>query len=86
MSLVLREVYYNRIGRQKLTWFSIFRQYWLVWACVLANEYNVISSLMVFWGDQVPLYGYFLIFWFAFLGFQMLGVESFGEVRVTLDR
>jgi amino acid transporter len=56
-------------------------QYWLVWACVLANEYNVISSLMVFWSDKVPLYGYFLIFWFAFLGFQMIGVESFGEVR-----
>lgn len=27
-------------------------QYWLVWACVLANEYNVISSLMVFWSDR----------------------------------
>jgi amino acid transporter len=49
--------------------------YWLVWGCVLANEYNVISSILVFWGPQVPLWGYFLIFWFAFLGFQMLGVE-----------
>lgn len=59
-------------------------QYWLVWACVLANEYNVISSLMVFWSDKVPLYGYFLIFWFAFLGFQMIGVESFGEAEFWL--
>ena len=56
--------------------------YWLLWGCVLANEYNVISSILVFWSDKVPLWGYFLIFWFAFLGFQMLGVESFGEVRV----
>ncbi|KAL6172598.1 General amino acid permease [Exserohilum turcicum] len=59
-------------------------QYWLVWVCVLANEYNVVSSIMVFWGPQVPLWGYFLIFWFAFLGFQMLGVESFGEAEFWL--
>ncbi|QIW98441.1 hypothetical protein AMS68_003959 [Peltaster fructicola] len=58
--------------------------YWLVWACVLANEYNVISSLLVFWSDKVPLWGYFLIFWFAFLGFQMLGVASFGEAEFWL--
>ncbi|KAF1844746.1 uncharacterized protein K460DRAFT_365705 [Cucurbitaria berberidis CBS 394.84] len=59
-------------------------QYWLVWACVLANEYNVISSVMVFWSPKVPLWGYFLIFWFAFMGFQMLGVESFGEAEFWL--
>jgi amino acid transporter len=59
-------------------------QYWLVWACVLANEYNVISSLCVFWSDKVPSWGYFLIFWFAFLGFQMIGVESFGEAEFWL--
>jgi amino acid transporter len=58
--------------------------YWFVWACVLANEYNVISSILVFWGPQVPLWGYFLIFWFAFLGFQMLGVETFGEAEFWL--
>ncbi|KAF2031603.1 hypothetical protein EK21DRAFT_99554 [Setomelanomma holmii] len=59
-------------------------QYWLVWACVLANEYNVISSLMVFWSDKVPSWGYFLIFWSAFLAFQMIGVESFGETEFWL--
>lgn len=58
--------------------------YWLIWGCVLANEYNVISSIMVFWSDKVPLYGYFLIFWFAFLGFQLLGVETFGEAEFWL--
>jgi amino acid transporter len=58
--------------------------YWLVWGCVLANEYNVISSLLVFWSDKVPLWGYFLIFWFAFTGFQMLGVECFGEAEFWL--
>ncbi|KAK1752206.1 general amino acid permease [Echria macrotheca] len=58
--------------------------YFIIWFCVLANEYNVISSVMVFWSDKVPLYGYFLIFWFAFLGFQLLGVETFGEAEFWL--
>jgi amino acid transporter len=58
--------------------------YWLIWGCVLANEYNVVSSILVFWSDKVPLWGYFLIFWFAFLGFQLLGVEAFGEAEFWL--
>lgn len=58
--------------------------YWLIWGCVLANEYNVVSSIFVFWSAKVPLWGYFLIFWFFFLGFQMLGVESFGEAEFWL--
>ncbi|KAK5654479.1 hypothetical protein OQA88_7107 [Cercophora sp. LCS_1] len=58
--------------------------YFIIWFCVLANEYNVISSVCVFWSDKVPLYGYFLIFWFAFLGFQLLGVETFGEAEFWL--
>ncbi|RMZ84013.1 hypothetical protein DV737_g1400, partial [Chaetothyriales sp. CBS 132003] len=58
--------------------------YFIIWAAVLANEYNVISSILVFWGDSVPQWGYFLIFWFAFLAFQMLGVESFGEAEFWL--
>lgn len=58
--------------------------YFIIWAAVLANEYNVISSIFVFWSDKVPLWGYFLIFWFAFLGFQLLGVEAFGEAEFWL--
>jgi len=58
--------------------------YWLIWAAVLANEYNVTSSIFVFWSDKVPLWGYFLIFWFFFLGFQLLGVETFGEAEFWL--
>lgn len=58
--------------------------YWLIWGCVLANEYNVVSSILVFWSDRIPLWGYFLVFWFFFLGFQMLGVESFGEAEFWL--
>lgn len=58
--------------------------YFIIWAAVLSNEYNVLSSIFVFWSDKVPLWGYFLIFWFAFLGFQMLGVTTFGEAEFWL--
>lgn len=84
--------------------------YFIIWFCVLANEYNVISSVMVFWAEGPKLYGWFLIFWvsqplskenaprdrrrradeldvciqFLFLGFQLLGVETFGEAEFWL--
>lgn len=58
--------------------------YFFIWIAVLANEYNVLSSIFVFWSDKVPLWGYFLIFWFAFLAFQLLGVEAFGEAEFWL--
>lgn len=59
--------------------------YFIIWAAVLANEYNVISSIFVFWsGGNPPLWAFFLIFWFAFLAFQLLGVEAFGEAEFWL--
>lgn len=58
--------------------------YFIIWVAVLANEYNVISSIFVFWSGKVPLWGYFLIFWCAFLAFQLLGVEAFGEAEFWL--
>ncbi|CAG8983236.1 hypothetical protein HYALB_00002672 [Hymenoscyphus albidus] len=58
--------------------------YFVIWAAVLANEYNAVSSIFVFWSDKVPLWGYFLIFWFVFLAFQLLGVQAFGEAEFWL--
>lgn len=58
--------------------------YYIIWWAVLANEYNVISSIFSFWSDKIPLWGYFLIFWTAFTAFQMLGVETFGEAEFWL--
>lgn len=58
--------------------------YFIIWIAVLANEYNVLSSIFVFWSDKVPLWGYFLLFWFAFLSFQLLGVTVFGEAEFWL--
>lgn len=39
--------------------------YFIIWICVLANEYNVLTSIFTQWpnGDRVPQWGYFLIFW-----------------------
>ncbi|CAG7556197.1 unnamed protein product [Fusarium equiseti] len=58
--------------------------YFVIWAAVLANEYNVICSILTYWGPQIPLWGYFLIFWTVFMGFQLLGVEAFGEAEFWL--
>lgn len=58
--------------------------YFIIWVCVLANEYNVISSIFTIWSDKVPIWGYFLIFWFAFLAFQLIGVTAFGEAEFWL--
>ncbi|PQE11379.1 amino acid permease protein [Rutstroemia sp. NJR-2017a BVV2] len=58
--------------------------YFIIWAAVLANEYNTLSSIFTFWSDAVPLWSYFLIFWFAFLAFQLLGVTAFGEAEFWL--
>ncbi|CAJ2508936.1 Uu.00g139620.m01.CDS01 [Anthostomella pinea] len=58
--------------------------YFVIWFAVLANEYNAVTSILVFWSDAVPVWGYFLILWFLFLGFQFLGVETFGEAEFWL--
>ncbi|KAK6462376.1 amino acid permease [Scheffersomyces coipomensis] len=59
--------------------------YVIIWIAVLANEYNTVAAILQFWsGEKVPLYGYILIFWFVFLGFQFLGVGAFGEVEFWL--
>ncbi|KAI1302883.1 amino acid permease/ SLC12A domain-containing protein [Xylaria venustula] len=58
--------------------------YFIVWFAVLANEYNAVTSILGFWSDKVPIWGYFLLLWSAFLAFQFLGVESFGEAEYWL--
>ncbi|ORY68244.1 amino acid permease/ SLC12A domain-containing protein [Pseudomassariella vexata] len=58
--------------------------YFIIWFAVLSNEYNAVTSILVFWSDKVPVWGYFLILWTLFLGFQLLGVETFGEAEFWL--
>ncbi|KAI0143640.1 amino acid permease-like protein [Xylariaceae sp. FL1272] len=58
--------------------------YFIIWFAVLANEYNAVTSILSFWSEKVPIWGYFLLLWSAFLGFQLLGVETFGEAEFWL--
>lgn len=64
--------------------FAIGWNYFIIWIAVLSNEYNTLSSILDFWSDKVPIWGYFLLFWFAFLAFQLLGVAAFGEAEFWL--
>ncbi|KAI3325341.1 amino acid permease-like protein [Xylariaceae sp. AK1471] len=63
---------------------SVGWNYFIIWFAVLANEYNAVTSILSFWSDKVPIWGYFLLLWSAFLGFQFLGVETFGEAEFWL--
>lgn len=58
--------------------------YFIVWTAVLSNEYNISSAILSFWSTKVPIYGYFLLLWTAFLAFQLLGVVTFGEAEFWL--
>jgi amino acid transporter len=58
--------------------------YFIIWAAVLANEYNVICSILTYWVPQVPLWGWFMILWSLFMGFQLLGIAAFGEAEFWL--
>ena len=58
--------------------------YFIIWATVLANEYNVICSILTYWTPNVPLWGWFLILWTLFMGFQLLGIAAFGEAEFWL--
>lgn len=37
--------------------------YFIIWFAVLANEYNAVTSILSFWSDKVPVWGYFLLLW-----------------------
>ena len=62
----------------KMIYFDTMRQ-------VLANEYNVIALVIMYWTDTVPQWGWILIFWFLFLSISMLGVLVYGEVEFWLS-
>lgn len=64
--------------------FAMGWNYFVIWVTVLANEYNVLASVLSYWSDVVPLWGWFLILWTAFGAFQMLGVQTFGEAEFWL--
>ena len=65
--------------------FALGWAYWYLWVTVLANEYNAVSLVIMYWTDAVPQWGWILIFWALFLAISMLGVLTFGEVEFWLS-
>lgn len=54
--------------------------YFIIWFCVLANEYNVLTSIFSVWTTKVPQWGFFLIFWVSWsAGEQARGRAAHGE-------
>lgn len=49
---------------------SLGWNYFIIWFCVLANEYNVLTSIFSVWTDKIPQWGFFLIFWVSASGEQ----------------
>lgn len=54
-------------------------------AQVLANEYNAVSLVIMYWTDAVPQWAWILIFWFLFLGLANFGVREYGEMEFWLS-
>lgn len=65
--------------------FALGWAYWYLWVTVLANEYNSISLVIMYWTEAVPQWAWVLIFWFVFLGFSMAGILAYGEIEFWLS-
>ncbi|EJD52521.1 amino acid permease [Auricularia subglabra TFB-10046 SS5] len=65
--------------------FALGWAYWYLWVTVLANEYNAISLVVMYWTDVVPQWAWILIFWALFISLSMLGVLAYGEVEYWLS-
>ncbi|CAF3436805.1 unnamed protein product [Rotaria sp. Silwood1] len=59
--------------------------YWYLWITVLANEYNVISIVIMYWTQAVPQWTWIVIWWFVFLGISLVGVLIYGEIEFWLS-
>ncbi|CAF9927360.1 MAG: hypothetical protein HETSPECPRED_006565 [Heterodermia speciosa] len=65
--------------------FGLGWAYWYLWVTVLANEYNAVSLVIMYWTDVVPQWAWILIFWFIFLGLSMVGILAYGEIEFWLS-
>ncbi|ODV97785.1 hypothetical protein PACTADRAFT_47637 [Pachysolen tannophilus NRRL Y-2460] len=64
---------------------SVGWNYVLLWVCNIISEYVSLTSVVSFYSDKVPVWGYFLIFWGFFTMYQSLGVQVFGEGEYILS-
>ncbi|CAF1192602.1 unnamed protein product [Adineta ricciae] len=59
--------------------------YWYLWITVLANEYNAISIVIMYWIQIVPQWAWIVLWWFIFLALSLVGVLVYGEIEFWLS-
>ena len=59
--------------------------YWYLWITVLANEYNAISIVIMYWTQVIPQWAWIILWWFFFLGLSLFGVLIYGEIEFWLS-
>ncbi len=53
--------------------FALGWTYWYLWITVLANEYNAISIVIMYWTQVVPQWAWIILWWFLFLALSLVG-------------
>ena len=59
--------------------------YWYLWITVLANEYNAISIVLMYWTDWIPQWLWIIFWWILFLSLSLFGVLVYGEIEFWLS-
>ena len=59
--------------------------YWYLWITVLANEYNAISIVIMYWTQVIPQWAWIILWWFFFLALSLFGVLIYGEIEFWLS-
>jgi len=65
--------------------FALGWTYWYLWITVLANEYNAISIVIMYWTQVVPQWAWIVLWWFLFLALSLFGVLVYGEIEFWLS-
>jgi amino acid transporter len=65
--------------------FAVGWIYWYLWITVLANEYNAISIVIMYWTQVVPQWAWIVLWWFLFLALSLVGVLVYGEIEFWLS-
>ncbi|UJR32571.1 hypothetical protein I4U23_020032 [Adineta vaga] len=59
--------------------------YWYLWITILANEYNAISIVIMYWTQIIPQWAWIILWWFIFLLLSLVGVLVYGEIEFWLS-
>ncbi|CAF4178310.1 unnamed protein product, partial [Rotaria magnacalcarata] len=65
--------------------FAVGWIYWYMWISILANEYNAISIVIMYWTQVIPQWAWIIFWWFTFLILSLVGVLVYGEIEFWLS-